>query len=147
MKPKTVLLITTIFLLSCAPEAKPAQDVSTCTELVKTKLYAKRNLVMEERKQGPEFYVLVGESKAAQNLAVDFMERHGWHAWASTKPEDENKFYFVPDKEKFRPDLPLGKLDDGPSLACQASKLSGLTFQSVLRRSADLSTVVYEFKP
>ena len=140
-------MIGALFLAVAMPaDVGPVIDPVRCQVRVETRLHDLIRLLFDQANQGPEFYILDGSTQGDLALAASFMRQHGWIGWASDKPEDQKKLYLVPNSTEMR-DYPIGKPEDGPKLACTASWMSGVPFVSVIRRSQDLSTVVYEVKP
>ena len=145
--PHSLLVTGLLYLAGCGQaDSRSIVDVPTCIDRGQAKLYENRSLLSNVTNQGPEFYLLDGSREGDPNLALAYMKKNGWTAWASDKPEDQKKLFLVPNTSDLVGDVTIGKLEDGPRLACHASKLSGVPFVSVTRRAKDLSAVVYEFQ-
>ena len=142
-------LATMAFVLSACDRAPAGavQDSTVCQDRVEAQLFDHRHELDFPENQGPEFYILDASQGGDLEIAFSFMRKNGWTAWASSKPEDRNKLYLIPNASSELTDIPTGKLEDGPRLVCRASAISGARFVSVTRRSKSLSNVVYEIQP
>ena len=145
---REMALMTLLTVAACSDTSiKPVTDVVSCVDRTEARLFEARRVAAESRNEGSDIFVLDGDKGGDVALAESFMKMNGWRAMGSTNPKDQNQLYLIPNTSEFKVDGPLGRLEDGPRLACRASKLSGVPFVSVTRRTKDLSSIIYEIHP
>ena len=123
-------------------------DPHKCELYWMTKLKEYRDQIKgDEERYWPEQLVLDANLGGDEELALEFMEQHGWWAGAAgadASIQEQRRAYLMPNRDKEFGNIPVAVEGDGVKLACKASWVSGVPFVSVIRRGSEGRGIIYQ---